>query len=339
MNTEELRRRLVERVADLAAHLLPAGKRIGNHWCVGDVNGTPGDSFKVCLSGPKAGLHGDFASSEKHSSSPFDLWSAVRRVDFKTAQSESAAWLGVILDPLPDGRRDEAGPLPGHAPAAERPKPTLPPMDAGTDDELHQLAALRKVSFHAIHMARAEGVHLLRFATLKGHRAWIVTDAEGLNAQARRLDGGTWDHLGGAKAYTLPGCRASWPLGAKAGERYPKFALTEGGPDMLAALHFIIAHRRESDVFPVAMLGAGQRIHEDALPFFAGKRVRIFPHDDKPGRDGSERWAAQLAEVGADVDCFAFAGLRKADGSPVNDLNDCTAIHPEDAGELEGLLP
>jgi hypothetical protein len=31
--------------------------------------------------------------------------------------------------------------------------------------------------------------------------------------------------------------------------------------------------------------------------------------------------------------------LRKADGSPVTDLNDATQIHPEDAHELEGLLP
>ena len=108
---------------------------------------------------------------------------------------------------------------------------------------------------------------------------------------------------------------------------------------MLAALHFIIGHRRAADVFPVAMLGAGQRIHEDALALFAGKRVRIFPHDDHAGREGAERWAAQLSTVGVEVDCFAFAGLRKADGSPVNDLNDCTEIHPKDAGEMEGLLP
>ena len=224
MNTEELRRRLIERIADLAADLLPAGKRIGNHWCVGDVNGTPGDSFKICLGGPKAGMHGDFASSEKHSTSPFDLWSAVRRVDFKTALRESAEWLGVAFEP-PSGKRTNGSerttkPASAVQPfhwracvdlftpdqlerlAAPRPKPALPPMDAGTEAELHQLAALRKVSFHAVHMARAEGVHLLRFATLRGHRAWIVTDAEGLNAQARRLDGGTWDHLGGAKAYS-----------------------------------------------------------------------------------------------------------------------------------------
>ncbi len=40
---------------------------------------------------------------------------------------------------------------------------------------------------------------------------------------------------------------------------------------------------------PVAMLGASQRIHADALPMFTGKRVRIFGHDDDAGR---ARWNA-----------------------------------------------
>ena len=35
-----------------------------------------------------------------------------------------------------------------------------------------------------------------------------------------------------------------------------------------------------------------------------------------------ERWAAQLASAGADVDAFSFAGLVQTDGKPVKDLND-----------------
>ncbi len=237
------------------------------------------------------------------------------------------------------GRTCEARPLPRRAPAAPQPRqrPNLPTMEPGTDEDLHRLATLRNVSFEACHIARCVGV--LRFAELKGHRAWIVTDDEGLNAQARRLDGEPWAHIGGVKAYTLPGCWAGWPIGAKTGREYPAFMLVEGGPDLLAALHFIHREGFETTCFPVAMLGAKQRIHEDALPIFAGKRVRIFPHDDEPGREGGESWARQFEAVGAEVDCFAFSGLRKADGEPAKDLNDCTSIHPEDATELEGMLP
>ena len=177
-------------------------------------------------------------------------------------------------------------------------------------------------------------------AEFKGQRAWIVTDDEGLNAQARRLDGGTWGHLGQApKAWTLPGCWAGWPLGVKTGREYPAFLLVEGGPDLLAALHFIYLAGFEANCFPVAMLGAKQQIHEDALPILAGKRVRIFPHEDEAGATGARRWARQLEAAGATVDLFDLAGLRQANGEPVKDLNDCTSIHPEDAHELEGMLP
>ncbi len=223
------------------------------------------------------------------------------------------------------------------APQSPRPAPTLPAMDSGTDDELRQRAALRHLDYRALYIAR--GVGLLLFAKLYGHRAWILTDDDALNAQARRLDGKAWEHLGGAKAYTLPGCWAGWPLAVKHGANFPAFMLCEGGPDLLAALHFITKENRVADVFPLAMLGANQHIHKDALPFLAGKKVRIFPHVDAAGKNGAERWVAQLHAIGAKVEKFDFTGLRKADGSPVKDLNDCTQIHPEDAAQLEGLLP
>lgn len=253
---------------------------------------------------------------------------------------------------LAGGGSHEARPVPKRtAPAPQtaqaRQKPAFPDFERGTDDDLHGLAELRHVSFFALHMARHVG--LLRFAEWHGQRAWIITDDERLNAQARRLDGEPWAHIS-AKAQTLPGSWASWPLGAKTGPAYPAFLLCEGGPDLLAALHFITRHGREmtglrdcrgreTDCFPLAMLGASQRIHPDALPILAGKRIRIFPHTDASGQAAAERWTRQLEAVGAEVDAFSFAGLRKADGSPVGDLNDATQIHEADAGELEGLLP
>ncbi len=238
---------------------------------------------------------------------------------------------GGVSSPLPTIKRSPAAPQ-------AREQPALPAMRRGTKAELETLAKLRAVSVAACILANDVG--LVRFAEWKGKPAWIVTDNERLNAQARRLDGGQWEGIR-AKAQTLPGSWASWPLGIKTGAEYPTFLLVEGGGDLLAALHFI--HERpeggEAMFFPIAMLGAKQRIHADALPLLTGKRVRIYTHADTAGREGAERWAAQLAGVGAEVDCADFTGLRKADGSPVKDLNDCTSIHPDDAKELEGLLP
>ena len=97
-DAKRVKQLLRERVADLAPYLFPNGKREGNHWCVGDVSGTPGQSFKICIAGEKAGLWGDFAESERHSRSLLDLWMRARSVDFKTALREAAEWTGQPLN-------------------------------------------------------------------------------------------------------------------------------------------------------------------------------------------------------------------------------------------------
>lgn len=93
---------------------------------------------------------------------------------------------------LAGGGSHEARPVPKRtAPAPQtaqaRQKPAFPDFERGTDDDLHGLAELRHVSFFALHMARHVG--LLRFAEWHGQRAWIITDDERLNAQARRPAG------------------------------------------------------------------------------------------------------------------------------------------------------
>ena len=250
-----------------------------------------------------------------------------------TGLSRQAACQKVIE--LAGGTKWDA-PAPSRRPSP-RSKPELPSMDGGTESELRQLAELRYLDFRAVFVARS--LHLLQFANLRGHRAWIVTDGDGFNAQARRLDGKPWEHLDGAKSFTLPGCWAGFPLGVAHAQNYPALMLCEGGPDFLAAFHFIANADRLADICPIAMLGANQRIHEAALPMLEGKRVTLYAHADEAGRRGAERWFEQLHGIGATVEKFDFTGLRKADGSLVKDLNDCTNIHPEDAEQLKELLP
>ncbi|MGH8024153.1 MAG: CHC2 zinc finger domain-containing protein [Limisphaerales bacterium] len=223
--------------------------------------------------------------------------------------------------------------------AGAKPKPVFPDFTKGTEEAFKQLASLRRVSPESVELASQRG--LLLFATLKDCPAWIVTDPARLNAHARRMDGQIWKHVG-AKAWTLPGGWASWPIGIMEARPFSVIALCEGGPDLLAACHFIVCESRERHCSPVAMLGATQRIHPDALPLFAGKRIRIFGHADDEGRKAVERWTRQLETAGADCDAFNFAGLRQADESAVKDLNDLTFIHPDDfetERTLWNLLP
>lgn len=228
------------------------------------------------------------------------------------------------------------------APRAARPKPGFPDFTTGTTDDFQQLAGSRNIGREGLEFASERG--LLRFATLKDCRAWIVTDSARVNAQARRMDGQQWEHIG-AKAWTLPGAWAAWPIGITEARPFPAVALCEGAPDFLAAHYLALweqaSHHTKRDVqcAPVAMLGASQRIHPDALPMFAGKRVRIFGHDDEAGRVAVERWAAQLATVGADLDAFNFAGLQQVDGKPVKDLNDALLMDAASFTQAGRMLP
>ena len=112
----------------------------------------------------------------------------------------------------------------------------------------------------------------------------------------------------------------------------------EGGPDLLAALHLAWCAGVEGQVAPVAILGASNAIPDDALRYFAGKRVRIFQHDDAAGRDAGALWAAQLIAAGVDVDGYSFAELSRADGHTVKDLNDFAHVHPDQWEEQREII-
>jgi hypothetical protein len=207
---------------------------------------------------------------------------------------------------------------------------TLDFLERGSTDDLKRLADLRCLAGEALEIAVAAGA--LWFATLRGSRAWIVTDRTRYVAEARRLDGQLWQHIS-AKSWTLPGGsdgRKRWPLGIlEANEGGKTLALVEGSADYVAAYHWIWAEARRSDVAPVGMLGAALSIHPVAVPLFAKKRVRIFPHSDAGrlnGFDAARRWSAQLRCVGAVVDCFDFTGLMCNDGQAVCDLNDLSSV-------------
>ena len=218
---------------------------------------------------------------------------------------------------------------------------TLDFLERGSTDDLKRLADLRCLAGEALEIATAAGA--LWFATLRGSRAWIVTDRARYVAEARRLDGRLWEHLDGKpKAWALRGSRKSWPLGIlEANEEGKALALVEGSADYVAAYHWIWAEAR-SDVAPIGMLGTGTAIHPVALPLFAEKRVRIFPHCDSGrlnGFDAARRWSAQLRGVGAVVDCFDFTGLMRNDGQAVCDLNDLCSVTCPGGDQIGGILP
>jgi hypothetical protein len=229
-------------------------------------------------------------------------------------------------------------------------KPNLSRLRKGTREELIQIAQTRNLDVRAVELAQDMGT--LRFGRVCGVPSWILTDASGLCAEARRLDGKLYPaittkryELGERKAHTLRHSKKNWPTGLLPAPAYRNFeaiAMVEGAPDLVAVLHFMLLQGK-TGILPVAMLGRGQAlggIHPEALELFRARRVRIYPHNDSDegGYRCASEWARQLKEVGADVDFFLFKRMRKHNGKRLKDFNDCCEIGRRFAHRLEELF-
>lgn len=203
-------------------------------------------------------------------------------------------------------------------------------LHSGSYADCEQVALLRKVPVSTtLDMARNG---FLSFGTICGAPSWVILDASKKVAEARTLAGGPYaaSHgLSERKTHTLKGSQKNWPLGLAAGTG--SVLLVEGSGDFVAAHYFCSFTRRSPNPWqPVALLGASVKtIHPEAIPLIRGRHVRIVPHADPAGAKAGQWWAGLLKEFGCRVDGFDLRDLAKADGSPVKDLNDCTALEPE----------
>jgi hypothetical protein len=96
----EVNRRLVDNAEELCLALLPQGRRDGRQWLAGDVRGGAGQSLRVELAGPKAGLWKDFAGTDK-GADLVDLVAQVYRMNLTEAKRWAEAWLAGHPPPVP----------------------------------------------------------------------------------------------------------------------------------------------------------------------------------------------------------------------------------------------
>ena len=212
-----------------------------------------------------------------------------------------------------------------------RPAPKLPPLRAGTDAELRQLAERRGFAVEALQIAESRG--FLFFCELWGHSAWCITDGRLALQEFRCVSGEKWPAFGrlpARKCHCL-GHGKDWPIGTMESAPFGKIAWVEGAPDFLAALHFLRAEGKTETVAPVAILGASNRaLAPEALAHFKGKAVCIYPHADDAGREAARSWARQIKAAGAArVTAFDLSGLVKVDGTPGKDLADVALMSAE----------
>lgn len=93
MEISEIKRRLADRAIDVASMLLPNGKKEGHEWRAGSIDGEPGKSLGVHLSGQKAGVWADFNTGE--TGDLLDLWGKARGLSLVQALDAAREFLGV----------------------------------------------------------------------------------------------------------------------------------------------------------------------------------------------------------------------------------------------------
>lgn len=88
-----VKRELTNRAQAAAEYLLPQGRREAGEWRAGSIDGEPGRSLGVHLTGAKAGIWADFNGGA--GGDLLDLWAQVRRCDLATAIKQAREWLGM----------------------------------------------------------------------------------------------------------------------------------------------------------------------------------------------------------------------------------------------------
>jgi len=100
-----IKRMLADRAQEVAAMLLPGGKRDGEEWRAGSISGEAGKSLGVRLKGPKAGVWQDFAGEQ--GGDLIDLWRKVRGQRLPTALADIKSYLGLQdSEPFHKPKRD-----------------------------------------------------------------------------------------------------------------------------------------------------------------------------------------------------------------------------------------
>lgn len=305
--------RLARNAEAACRHYLPNGRRQGRYWLVGDVEGSPGRSLYVRLSGPDtgkgaAGKWTDAATGEH--GDLLDLIAANQHLtSLRDTLDEARRFFSL---PQPERRDDLRTPAPAGSPEAARKLWAISRPIRGTLAEaylrIRGITALRDCTalrFHPRCFYRAD-----RDDNPGVHDAWpaliaAVTDGTGEITGAHR----TWlDPGDGGKAAVATPRRAMGDLlghGVRFGRGHDVLAAGEGLETMLS-LRTVLPTLPAIAALSAAHLGA-----LDLAPTL--RRLYIAEEADAAGRHGADQLAARAKARGVET-----LRLRAALG----DLND-----------------
>ena len=122
LETEDLLRELAQNAESVCRHYLPAGRREGSYWIVGDLQNNPGRSLFVRLTGPTSGPGAAGKWQDAAVGLHGDLLDIIRErtgiSHFPDLLAEARAHLGRPQPVLPDGPVPRKAKAPGGTPAA-----------------------------------------------------------------------------------------------------------------------------------------------------------------------------------------------------------------------------
>jgi hypothetical protein len=328
---EQLKLDLSCSIRSFCLHFFPNGKYYGGEYAVGSLNGEPGNSLKICITGKKAGMWKDFATNEG-GNNLLDLLCKMRGGDFRAACKEASNWLN---NPDHYGIKSQSFIYQVNGIEYSPKWITIFPwkqqkilqlkrhdffdLTGGTCYDHAALSRLLGVNRDSLELASADGV-LKFFDNPTNGRCWSVVDRIRYVRQDRRLDGKPFvlrdESTAKARTLGIP----SWPIGIPTDKNV--ILLCEGSSDFLAAYSLIHAENMESTVCPVTILGASNCLHPDAVSHFKNKYIFGFPDYDAAGIRGMTQWCKQLNNVAAGIEVFDYCHLKRDDGDSIKDLRD-----------------
>jgi len=298
-DASDLAQRLARNAEGVCRHYLPQGRRQGRYWLVGDVEGSPGRSLFVRLTGPDTGKGAAGKWTDAATGEHGDL------LDLIAANQRSPS----LADTLEEARRFLS--LPKPEPKTFEPLPSVP---TGSPEAARRLWAMSRPirSTLAETYLRQRGITDLRdCGALRFHpNCWYRPDADdqpgtpgafpALIAAVRDAD------------QTLTGVHRTWldPQGSgKAPVATPRRAMGnllgngvrfgQAGPVMVAGegIETILSLRQIMPTMPmIAGLSAG---HLSALQLTSLlRRIYIARDDDPAGHQAADTLAARAIEAG-----------------------------------------
>jgi len=93
VTAKQISEMLAQRADAVSQYLFPNGKKMGNEFCVGSLQGEKGESLKIHLTGEKAGVWSDFQTGD--AGDLLNLWQLKNNCSVFTAMKEAKTWLGI----------------------------------------------------------------------------------------------------------------------------------------------------------------------------------------------------------------------------------------------------